>query len=42
MYVKSENYLTRNIFLLEHCGADFAPPKKDGTEIFEAVETLQV
>ena len=23
-----------------HCGADFAPPEKDGTEIFEAVDTL--
>lgn len=26
----------------EHCGADFAAPKKDGTEIFEAAETLRV
>jgi len=25
----------------EHCGADFAPPQKDGTEIFESVETLR-
>jgi ribosomal protein L37AE/L43A len=25
----------------EHCGADFAPPEKNGTEVFESLTTVK-